>query len=384
MQVDVGAFHNENNCVSPIFQYSWQHSDAISRDELALAIYEAEVDLADYLGYWPAPKWEAVQRVELDQPHNKSVWHAYGIDVRGDIMSVHIPKAGHFISGGRVGKTLIDEAAPIVYTDPDGDTYDELATITATTSVTDPEEIAIYYQGMSGNDEWEIRPITVSISAGVATITCRREQLVKKSLLEAFVPGTVEGTTDASFESTVDVYRKYHDPSMQVQLVWRNATNCCTDGTCGSCSLSIQNGCLTTKDKDLGIVTVSPGDWNDTDAAFDSAEFSVCRRPDYVRVWYRAGYRDMTLDRPNNKMSREWELAIAKLAVSKIDRNICGCKHIQDVQARWNTDYRRSVSTRDKSQSLRITQYELENAPFGTTVAALDVWRLARRRGLHI
>lgn len=384
MQVDVSAFHNENNCVEPIFQYSWQHADAVSRDEIALAIYEAEIDIADYLGYWPAPKWDSDLVVDIDQPYIKTLWHAHGWDVRGDAFSIKVPR-GHFISGGRMQKTLIDDAVGIVYSDPNGDGYNELATITVATSVTDPEEIAIYYQGLSGDDEWEIRPITVSIAAGVATITCRREQLVLKSLLESFTPTALEGTTNANFETTVDVYRKYHDPSVQVQFFTRdNGCYYCDSEGCEQCGFTIQTGCMTGKDKELGIVTVKPGDWNSTDSVFDSTLFDACRRPDYARVWFRSGYRDTSQQFTYTRMAREWELAIAKLAISKIDRNICSCKTIQDIQARWNTDYRRNVSTRDKSQSLRLTQYEAENAPFGTTVAGFDVWRLARRRTLGI
>lgn len=383
MQVDANIGSAASRvCIHPIQQYSWQDADGVSRDELAYAIASAEQELADYLGYWPAPVWVQDERVELG--NRPGYWLMSSRDVRGDIVSCKA-KYGQMISGGAKAKTLIDDVAAIVYTDVDLDTYFETATITCATTVTDPEEIHIYYPGLSGDDEWEIRPISVAISAGVATITCRREQLVIKTLLESLEAGAVGGLTNANFLTTVDVYRVYNDPSTQVSLVWRNDGwwSCCSDG-CESCGLVIQTGCLTTKDKALGVVTFSAADWNADTATFSSNVYSECRRPDYVRLWYRAGFRDMSLLTPNITMSREWQRAVSILAISKLDRLICSCKAVSDVQSHWNTDLRRNVGTRDKTQSLKVTHYELESCPFGTTIGAIETWRLARRRTLGL
>lgn len=386
MGVDANIGSAQNRvCVSPIKQYSWQDSDGVSREELSWAILEAEADLARELGYWPAPKWIDVERVEIEQPG--AGWYRSMYDIRGDLFSVKT-QYGELISGGTEGKSLIDDAVAVVYSDADSDGYAETATITVSTSVTDPEEIAVYYPGLSGDDEWEVRPINVSISGGTATITCRREQLVLKSLLESLNPATaIDGLTNGNFLTTVDVYRKYHDPSTQVQLVWRGLGDCwsCSGDGCASCGLTVQTGCTTIKDKKLGLITISPAAWDGDEESFTYEYPSVCsRRPDYVRLWYRSGYRDMSLSRPNITVAREWQLAIAKLAISKLDRLICSCKGVSDVQSHWSADLRRSASSRGGSSVYKATNYELENNPFGTTVAAMDVWRLVRRKALGI
>lgn len=371
-------------CVEPIHQYSWQASDGVSREELALSIMEAEDDIARELGFRPAVTWEIDERAELLHP--VTGWFSHGYDVRGDILSVKT-KFGHVIAGGRKQKTLIQAADAIVYTDTDSDGYFETATVVTPTTVTDVEEIAIYYPGQAGDDAWEIRPTRVVISGGNATIVFRREQAVTKVLLEALDSVAVNGLTNGNFLTTVDVYRKYHDPSVQVQFVWRNVGGChwCGDSGCGACELTVQTGCMTVKDKKLGIVTVSPGDWNADDSVFDSGNwFDVCRRPDYVRLWYRAGYVDNTLATPMISMARRWELAVAKLAISKLDRLICSCKAVSDVQSHWNVDLRRASSTQAQSSNYRVTNYELENNPFGSTIAAMDVWRLVKREGLGL
>lgn len=367
-------------CVNAIQQYSWQDADGVSREELAWAITEVELQLAEYLGFWPMPTWTVDERVDLQQ--RPGYWFNSLKDVRGDLFSVKASR-GHIISGGRRSKTLIDDAVAIVYSDADGDGYNETATISVTTSVTDPEEIAVYYPGLSGDDDWEVRPITVAISAGTATITCRREQLVVKNLYERLDASVINGATDASFLTTVDVYRKYNDPSVQAQLVWRGIDYCCDDGSCGSCGLTIQTACMTVKDKKLGLVTLTPAEWDSDEFTYASPE--VCgRRPDYVRLWYRSGYQDRSQPNYNIQMAREMQLAVAKLAIAKLDRMICSCKAVSDVQSHWSTDLRKNVSVQGKGTTYKVTPYELDNNPFGTTIAALEVWRLVRRMSLGI
>lgn len=379
MQVDAPIGSAESRaCIEPIFQYPWQNSDGVSRSELREIIDDAEHELADYLGYWPMPRWTADQIVQTDLLNNK---YTGLYDARGDRFSVYLPQGGHFISGGRQAKTLIQANSAIVYSDSDSDGYFETATIgPIATTVTDPEEIALYYPNTNAAEEWQIEPITVVISGGMVTITCRREQLVLQSLLESLDAQAVEGMNNDFFLTACDVYRKYNDPSVQVHMVTRGS-GCCTEG-CESCSISIQTGCITGKDRRIGIVALSPADWDTDDLVFNNV--LLCRRPDYVRVWYRSGYRDMGLAEPNINMAHQFELAVARLAISKIDRNICSCRTVADIQARWNTDYRRRASTQAQANSYQLSRHEMENAPFGTTVAGMAVWRFARRHTLAL
>lgn len=375
------------NCGEAIMQYSWQAADGVSREELAQAIQEAEEQIATHLGYWPAPTWTSDERVEVDQPAD--AWYrsirdvVYGINQFG-VKASH----GELISGGRKSKTLMTAGRPVAYTDNDGDGYKETAEVTVNAgTVTDTEEIAIYYPGLDADDEAEIRPLSsVSITAGVATIRFRREQAVLSSLYERLDAGVIDGSADANFLSTVDVYRRYHDPNVQAQLVWSGSQCSCSGlSSCGTCGLTIQNGCLTVQNRALGIVSTTPADWDSVANDFVSKPAAVCgRRPDYVRLWYRSGYKDMAIKRPNVEMSPKWQRAIAKLAISKLDREICGCKSVADVQGHWNSDLRKSKGTRGENITYKVTNYEMDNNPFGTTVAALEVWRLVRKESLGL
>ena len=76
-------------------------------------------------------------------------------------------------------------------------------------------EIALYYPGHDGEEVWRIRPISVSLVAGTATITFRRELAVAENLLESFdLPNLrpVDGTDDGSLLVAVQLYPRWHDP----------------------------------------------------------------------------------------------------------------------------------------------------------------------------
>src|SRR3990172_5037370 len=166
-QITVADIAPAVTCGMPVLQYSWQSSDRIGREEIANCIDEAERSLAEHLGFDVAPRWQVDERINFNVPANPELFNTTGLNIRGMWQSLRSLR-GYIISAGQKVNTLIEAARPIVYTDSDSDTYFETATVTVTTTVTDSEEIPIYYPSELGNDEWEIRPTTISISGGVA------------------------------------------------------------------------------------------------------------------------------------------------------------------------------------------------------------------------
>lgn len=377
------AIDNLPVCTKQMMQYTWQTADAISREEIAIAISDAERELTDYLGFPPGPIWVKDERINTERPWDPTLF-SHNRDIRGFWQALKI-NWGHYISGGIDQKVLLSASAPIVYSDVDSDLYDETATITIPTTVLDEDQIAIYYPGKAGADEYEIRPIKVAISGGNAVITCRREQLVLENLLTPLSPTVVLGTNNANFLTAVDVYRHYNDPQLQVEFMWRQA-ECCSCGNtgCASCTYVVQPGCLTAKNYELGLVSAHPATWDVTNQEFTFADFSVCRQPDRVRLYYRAGWRNHSLFTPNVTLDQQWARAIALLALTKMDRPICSCTAVSQSMQYWTIDLRASVGTSARSNSYRITTHELENCPFGTTRAGMEVWRLARRYALGV
>lgn len=374
----ISAAMPHTTCASVFFQNEWQMSDAVSRESIAHAIQEAENMLMDELQFTLLPTWQADERVNTVPSAFVGLYNTWARDSNGMRLAVQT-RFGHFLSGGIEAKTLIAAEAAIVYSDEDGDGYDETATAIVATTVTEPCEIAVYYPGEAGASAWEIRPLkSVSIAGGVATIVMYRHQLVLPELLDAFAPTAVDGDVDANFLEEVDVYRHWNDPQQQVQLMWSNGLGLCgcAEDDCTECNVATQFGCLAATNYRLGTVSYQPAAW-DTDH-FDSAAWSVGRNADRLRLWYYAGYRDMSRRCPDIEMSREFERAVAYLSLTFLERGICGCQNLESITRHWREDLSVNTSSGSGSLSYQLSQQALTN-PFGTTRGALFAWQRATR-----
>lgn len=378
-QVTVPDIAPASTCDMPVLQYSWAHADRVGREELAQAIAAAEDMISDALGFFPAPAWIIDEKVRIARPYSPTLYSVGGMGVRGQAVSVHTSK-NHIISGGVQAKSVVRAAAPIVYSDTDGDGYFETATVSSPTTITDVNEIALYYPGKSADQAYEIRPIVVSIAAGTVTITCKREQLVLETYIEGLDPVGVDGLDNALFLTTLDIYRKYNDPQTQIQFHWESGPFCaCDSSDCAVCVADTQNGCLLVRDARLGIAAIHSATWDAVDNEFDTTAFAICRTPDRARLWYRSGWQNNSLARPLVDMDPRWERAITYLALTLIDRSLCACDALQAFTRYWSEDLARNTSSGAGSESNQLAMRSLEN-PLGTTRASLFAWNLIQRQ----
>lgn len=388
---DRAAMQADPLCGFPIPQYDWQTGagGCMSRDEIARTIADAETMLTEWLGYKPGVDWIVDDHVTYPRPANPNVYNMFGATPRGQWAQVRA-NFGYVQMGGVEAKTLIQAAAAVVYTDTNSDGYFETATIQVNTTVTAADEIAVYYPGHSGDAAWQVRPITVSIAGGVATIVCRREQLVIEDILEAFVAQAANGVDNNDFLPTVDVYRRYNDPSSQVSLRWQAGgwagfcANCgdVDDGTCVACGSTIQAGCMAVQNSRLGLVAVQPATWDAVNGRFSLSYFGQCRAPDNLRLSYRAGAIDSSLPSPLITVPPVWARAISYLALSMMDRPLCACESIRAYTARWSEDLAASSQTQSGGTQTFNLYNDLLNNPFGTTRGAIYAWRLVQRNRL--
>lgn len=130
---------------------------------------------------------------------------------------------------GKRGVSVIEADAPVVYSDSDGDTIDDLATITVTlpTGVTDPAEVQVFFtaadsQYPAADERWQIEPVRVTITGTTATITGHRALFANPALwrraydapnYQAASKNTGTTTNVNDFVTEVDVYRVYLDTS---------------------------------------------------------------------------------------------------------------------------------------------------------------------------
>lgn len=373
------TFFNNTTCGELFYQHAYQHSDRVGIEEIAMAIQQAEQNMSREVGYNLMPDWTIDERLIYPRPGIPEVYNTTGTNPRGKMKSVEASK-GMLISGGVRTKSLIQAGAAIVRSDVDSDGYQETCTVTVATSVTDEDEIHLYYPSQSGNDFWEIRPINVTISGGNAVITFKIWQVVAANQLDRLDASPLDADQAASFETTVDVYRVYNYTGTQVQFLWENEPVCsCGSTTCNACQLGTQDGCFHLRDARLGFVvpypaTYSDGDWTAADV------WSACREPDQVRLYYYSGYRDNNTLRPYAELSPYWKYAVAYYAASLLDRPVCGCSNVSEYIEKWRKD---AAFGGIEQGGFNLTQEQLSNR-LGTTFGALYAWRRIHQTGVII
>lgn len=370
------------HCSNIMVQWSWQASDAVSREEVATIIADAESKVENALGYRLAPSWEVDEWRPIPQPAQPeyvrlrpALAQGRGVTIKGDW--------GYFIGGGIEAKALIEAAAAIVWTDEDNDGYFETGTVIVTTTVSDINEIGTYYPGRDAEDTWEIRPTNVTINLGTATIKFRRELAVKSDIFESVEVISVSGLDDTQFLDTVDIYRHYTDPSQQVTLLWEPFAfgGCgCQGGGCPRCAFSAGTGCLISHgDPRLSQILFTPANWNVDTLVFDATDWGLNRGPDMARLYYKSGWRDKRARYGNSRMAPEWERTITYMAAAMLDRPICDC--MADQWNRWRQDLTIVDGSTDNNANpiFRQPTGALDN-PFGTTRGEVNAWRQVRNK----
>lgn len=361
-------------CGEIFFQSSWLHSDRVGRDEIAQAIQEAEQEISREVGFNLMPDWTLDERLPYPRPHLPEGF-GNGLNVRGMGKSVETKK-GHIISGGFRKKVLIEAGAAVVRTDVDTDQYAETCTVIVPVAITDTNEIHLYYPAKNGEDAWEIRPIKVSISGGNATITFKSWQIAAANQMDSLEANVLDADDPASYETTVDAYYVYNDPSTQISFLWEGE-GC---GGCAACQFGSQSGCFLSRDPRMGFIVPSPATWNTSTETFDFACWDACREPDQVRAWYYSGYVDNHLARPYAEMSTYWKAAVAYFAASKFDRPVCGCSNVSQFIDKWRRD---AAFSSEDAGNFTLTA-ELATNRLGTSAGALYAWRRIQQNGVRI
>lgn len=377
-------FPEVNDSGDIFYQFFWQSENNVSREEIANAIKEAEDDITRVLGYSPAPVW--IEEVANYPHHYRRNVYEWNIG-----KSVQLSQ-GKFIQGGQRASTLITAGVTVTRTDTDDDGYKETATITTPTTLTDACELKCYFAGESGNPDWEVRsPRSVTISGGNATFKFWSWQLLDPELQQQFkvlgqiAPIDIEA--EASYVTTVDVYREYNDfTEVSSQFLWKYAGGlpgfCCTacaGSGCVACELVAQDGCIHVADADGVFVVPVPASYDDDEAQWQySTTLTVCRNPDLVKLWYKAGdqSQEFLAGRTCEPLSHFWAETIAWLAVARVNRPFCTANNSQTLLNSLQRDL--SFTGSREQGSYRISESDLDN-PFGSKFGEIKAWKRVSR-----
>ena len=193
------------------------------REYIARQLESAAGRMAQDLNYWINPAY-----------FSEIIPIGKGRPIAGQYHQTRMLK---LIELGSRATSLIQANVSVSYSDPNGVGVNDLATITVTTAVAD-SEIKLYFRTTDGaptacDARYEIEPITVTSSGGVATIKAHRALFVKPSeWAREYVandpnfnsPNVIDTASPAGFVQAVDVYRVYTDTSANVQLLSADGT----------------------------------------------------------------------------------------------------------------------------------------------------------------
>jgi len=351
-------------CGSVWFQWEWQASDQVSREEIAQSIQIAELMISGEVGYNLMPDW--ISNEEGSPPRFMSPELPYlpTYTAAGRPKTLEVQKA-YYIQGGRRAVTAITLNVAVTTHDLDSDGWSETCRSSVVTTV-DPTEIGVFFPGHLGETEYEIRPTKVTGTSPNYTIEFKRWLMVKQAPLERISPAPLDATVATNFETVVDVYRVWTDPSHQAELIYSADSM----GT-----FDISDGALEGIDPRLGVVSYVPGTWDPTTSAFLS-NCSESRDPDRLKLNYLSGYRLNGLW----KLDPFWERAITYFSLAFLSRPVCDCSNVSDFVDHWVEDLG-EIIPQQKSFQL---PYEMVKNPFGTKRGAIFAWNCCHQNGRKI
>src|SRR3990170_4220078 len=386
------------DCDALVREYGWQGGGSAGRDDIRAALEQAEAMLRDELGYSVAPHY-VTETLPFPRHHDMGQNRIVYAGSDGRWLALQLREA-RTVAVGVETRTLIGQATvaggALAFSDADGDGLDDTFTITMATTVTDPDEIAVYFtsadrlDGEAVGERWRVQPIKISITAGTATIKGRYWTLVKpikhqRVGLGALDPMEQTGTPAVRTNVAValDVYRRHCNPAgittatAQAMLVWESspwpklatAVNGATfdDDVLDPAAQAYAIARATVRDARRGIVGLGEATWDATNSKWVLAPMSFTRPPDRVVVRYLAG--DALV---GGQVNPHWARVVSRFAAALLGRRVCGCDSVSREFSDAQIDL--AFSGNANTEKFLIDPGELKN-PFGTRRGMIEAWR---------
>jgi len=373
-----------DSCSDVWFQYPWQNRDQVSRDDLGREIHLAERSLRDFLGYHFSPKW-TVNEMHVFETHHLEYWFGVtGYDVTGSIQKIRAENA-HIIEVGQRKTTKL--ATPtvaggtMVFSDVDGDTFEELCTITVnlgTTVINDKKTVKLFTAGMDGDETWEIKyPKSITISGATLTITVDSWLLIDHTLWDDYPNSNGEKAIDITannkFEASIDVYIETVDRTLPaVKFYWDG-----NDGVVYS-----QDGWVNIFGNHRELLQPFPAEYDATQDKWLPVCFTYCSPPTRIEFFYRSGLmsKPYYLNKVYDPLDTSYAQVIAWLATPKLERAFCNCGNLTSLVEEWRTD----LSVSGSGQVSHYMPFGLYGNPFGTRKSELWAFQRVAKYGIKL
>lgn len=372
-------------------RYEWQNSDAAGHLSIMQAIEDAETKLRNYLGYSVAPHYVVE---EFPWPVSDGPW---GSD--GRWLSMRLTE-GEVRAVGVETVAAISANATVAYSDADGDGVQDTFTVTASTTITDRSQIAVYFSSADRfngwgsstglSPRWRLQPVTVTISGGTVTVRGPKQLCVKPLKYEGAISIGANGLdpdTASNFVTTLDIYQRYTATdgntisTSQAVITWETrpchgwwccCSSCCaTDPYSGSpydpAAVAQAVARVGIRDARHGLITPAQASYDSTSGVWSSLDWNVCTQPDRVTVRYLAGFPLGS----DGLMQEPYRTVVARLAAAELARNVCGCEQANRALYYWQFD----LSQTARGDELFGISPENLNNPLGTRRGQVYAWK---------
>lgn len=323
------------------------------REAHARALVSAFNRMSVHLGYFPLPIY-AQETIKLRKGVPYSLQNL-------------VLKRGYVEAYGQRNATVIQAAATVAYSDTDNDNVDDLATITVNTTVA-ADEIQVFFRvadgaPSAGDERWQIQPLQVVVSGGVATIAGHRALFtspvnvwnVPYEVTDPNIISKHSGNTqtNSDFVTAVDVYRVFTDDTTPVEF----QTDPIFLGRTSLDAYSNQTGVVLPMDNQIGTFKVR------------NPSCACPEWPEQIVIYYKSGY-------PLNYGTMDTDLADALTRLA----NTLHPYELPDELC----DRSRAIWARDRRvPSPQELQPDLVSNPFGIEyIGQLNAWKIVRDRAL--
>jgi hypothetical protein len=320
------------------------------RDDIADGLNLAVELVSAELGFYPRPIW-ITERLDLGHG-NPMEWQQLKTEW------------GYLNEFSIRTKTLIEAGVAVVYSDEDGDGFNETATVTVATTV-DADEVRAYFQVAdgaieAGSDDWEIEPLRVTSDGVNATLVGPKWLFTDPDVVWQYpfedpnykTERTFDSDDPANFVDEVDIYRVYGSTTGAVKLLTDPILDC-----------SVANSGDIAENA-VGRITNSKQGFFEVRLANCTDLTNCTYYPTQIWISYKAGY-----PLRNQLMDRQMERQLVRIANTKIPftpNTFCG----ERTLTMWQND----------CETIENVSRTASPPPWGgMTVGEWDGWNMLKR-----
>lgn len=345
--VSANVFQALSGCTSIWYRHTWQNDDQVALEELAKEVLYAERQISELVGFPIAP-----MHVTVDMPVPGKTLK----DSKGNYKGV-ATQMGYIHAAGVRAETLLASDVAVVYSDEDGDGFEETGTIDVS---------AFSAEFANWDDDYGELKVCPSGYGTELAIDMYRDYadgnitVFTWNMMDPGVASRIPGNDmypvnmdeNANRIQSVDIYRVYNDSTQAAKILF-------SDGSEATCTVQIE-------DVSAGLVRPIP----------DAASLASCGSA--VPLRYQIGLYAGYLDQPGwrwsvggkSEYSPLFSEAVRMLATARLSRQICGCNNVATLAHELQVDM---ALVSPQGNFLAVADV-IQECPFGTKAGEWKAW----------